>query len=233
MRRMLFAASGLALVLLLGAALAAWCRAAESSRLAAAIKEQVPVPLPAARAEGVRERAVAYARSMGAPYDPLMGEYGDPFGRLGFVVCVDVPIRSYMSAGVSLPGLLRAAAHEHPEWFRIGPGNAPSNRFFYRRVRNYVDLFRRDPALEASETPRPGDLAFFGRWHVALVTHGGLDGTWKAVEASGPSVFVREWDGDVLTERWGAPAFFGRLRAGRPPTSLPAPRRRGAPEPRR
>lgn len=179
----------------------------------AGIPQDTPVPLPAGRADPVRARAVAGARAMrGLPYDPFMGTHGDPLGPWGFVVCIDVPLRAYRAAGVPLAELLRDSARAHPEWFKIGPENSPDNRFFYRRVRNYNDLFRRHPDLEASPAPRPGDLAFFGRWHIALVTEAAPDGSWRAVEAT-PRVWgVKESGSDYLLRQWGEPEFFGRLR---------------------
>ena len=157
-------------------------------------------------------QAAAYARSMRALYDPLMGMYGDPLKQLGFVVCIDVPIRSYMSAGVSLPELLREAAKENPAWFKIASDNPPPSPFFVRRVRNYADLFQHHPALETSPSPLAGDLAFYGRWHIGLVTEVGPDGTYKVAEARGPLFPVTERSDAAMTRRWGEPSFFGRFR---------------------
>ncbi|TBR16741.1 hypothetical protein EPO15_18640 [bacterium] len=213
MRR--FLALGLALAT---AALAAACAVRwRDGRLLAAlarVAQDTPVPLPAQRADEFRARAVAGARAMTwLPYDPFMGTHGDPLGPWGFVVCIDVPLRAYRAAGVPLASLLKESAAAHPGWFKLGPDNAPGNRFFYRRVRNYNDLFRNHPALEASPTPHPGDLAFFGRWHIALVTEAAPDGTWRAVEAT-PRVWgVKESGSGYLVSQWGEPEFFGRVRA--------------------
>lgn len=180
-----------------------------------AVPQDTAVPLTDGAA--VRARAVAEARAMRwLPYDPLMGMYGDPLTPWGFVVCIDVPLRAYRAAGIPLAALLKESARAHPAWFKIGPDNSPDNRFFYRRVRNYNDLFRNHPALEASPTPRAGDLAFFGRWHIALVTEAGPDGAWRAVEAS-PRVWgVKESGRDYLERQWGPPDFFGRVRSRGP-----------------
>lgn len=178
-------------------------------------------PLARDDAEGVRRRIAAEARAMrGLPYDPFMGRYGDPLGRWGFVVCIDVPVRAYRAAGVSLPDILKESAWAHPDWFKIDPGNSPRDPFFTRRVRNYHDLFSRHPALEAADSPQPGDLAFFGRWHIGLVTEAGSDGRWKAVEATPRRWGTVEAGDEALTRSWGKPDFFGRLRVrerqGRP-----------------
>ena len=204
---------GLSVAALAAACAVRWRGAVLSARVVR-VAQDTPVPVPAERAEEVRARAVAGARAMRwLPYDPLMGMYGDPLAPWGFVVCIDVPLRAYRAAGVPLAALLKESARGHPEWFKIGPDNSPDNRFFYRRVRNYNDLFRRHPALEAAPTPRAGDLAFFGRWHIALVTEVAGDGTWRAVEAS-PRVWGVKESGDAyLVGQWGPPEFFGRLRA--------------------
>jgi len=79
-------------------------------------------------------------------------------------------------------------------------------------MKHYNDLFRNHPALEASPLPKAGDLAFFGRWHIALVTQVGTDGAWRAVEAS-PRVWgVKESGSRYLERQWGPPVFFGRPR---------------------
>lgn len=162
----------------------------------------------------VRNSAVTYARSMrGLPYDPLKGEQGDPFGKIGFVVCIDVPLRAYMHAGFDPAGMLRQAAQEHPSWFSIDKGNQPGNRFFYRRVRNYVGLFKNHPALETSGRPQPGDWAFFGPYHIALVSTVFPDGRYEVIEASGRKMHVGTNTGEKMEQTWGPPLFFGRWRA--------------------
>lgn len=159
------------------------------------------------------EQAIQYAHSMlNIPYDPLMGKKDDFFGKAGFVVCIDVPVRSYLWAGVSMPSLLRASAKAHPEWFKIGPDNAPDNPFFYRRVRNYYDLFQRHSGLEASQSPQAGDWIFYGRIHIALVTWVDKDGRFKAIEAAPESGRVVERTSKKLLKMRGKPDFFGRIR---------------------
>jgi uncharacterized protein YijF (DUF1287 family) len=193
---------------------ARWRTANEVARLRAIGGNSFVVPASSSAVRSAVDSAVAYARSMlGTPYDPFMGRYGDPFGAVGFVVCIDVPVRAYEAAGVSLPSLLREATHEHPDWFTIGPSNLPGSPFFYRRVRNYHPLFRHHPALTAADTPRVGDWAFFGKTHIALVVNVEQDGRFQVVEASPIKHRVAVSDGDYMAHTWGAPAFFGRLRA--------------------
>lgn len=200
-----------ALVVLALAVLTAVAVRWRNARLLAAL-EGIPQTVRPPLTDHDRAKAVEGARAMAfLPYDPFMGTHGDPLKPWGFVVCIDVPLRAYRAAGVPLAEMLKESAQEHPDWFEISPSNSPKDPFFYRRVRNYNDLFRRHPDLQAAKRPRAGDLAFFGRTHIALVTEVLPDGSWRAVEAT-PRVWgVKESGSEYLTGQWGAPAFFGRL----------------------
>ena len=168
---------------------------------------------PPASMNAAIDQAKAYAQTMlGHPYDPLMGRLGDPFGKIGFVVCIDVPVRSYQSAGVAMPALLKESAQQHPEWFSIGPANSPTNSFFYRRVKNYFALFKHHPQLVADTKPQVGDWAFYDTSHIALVVDAAPDGSFKVVEASPVKGRVAISDGKYMSRTWGPPSFFGRIR---------------------
>ena len=154
---------------------------------------------------------VAGALSMvGRPTDPLMGMYNNLLGRIGFVVCVDVVVESWMMAGLSLPELLTSSAWEHPEWFAIDPLNGPADPNFPRRVRNYRDLFEMEPGpgLALDSAPHPGDVAFYGRYHAAIVTAVRPEG-YTVVEAY--SARVAERDGGEVAARTGVEPVFGRV----------------------
>lgn len=186
----------------------------ELARLDAVAGSTFTAPSSASASSSIITAAVAYAHGMlNTPYDPLMGRYGDPFGKTGFVVCIDVPVRAYQAAGISVPALLRAATQEHPEWFSIGPDNSPKNSFFYRRVRNYYPLFRNHPALITDNKPQVGDWAFYGKFHIALVVKADPDGSFEVIEASPKKGRVAVSDGEYMARTWGPPVFFGRLRA--------------------
>ena len=204
----------LAVLALLCAVAVFWARTAKENARLKEISGKaagVPADLTAAVAQ-----AVAFAESMEwKPYDPLMGRYGDPFGKLGFVVCIDVPVRAYQAAGIDMPAMLRQAAREHREWFSIGPDNPPSSSFFYRRVRNYHPLFRNHPRLVADPAPRVGDWAFYGKTHIALVVEVEPDGRFVVIEASPHKGRVAYSDSEYMADTWGPPAFFGRLKPGK------------------
>ncbi len=157
------------------------------------------------------EEAAIHGKSMeGIPTDYLMGKYFNVLGRIGRVVCVDVPIQSYLMAGASFPALLKRSAASHPDWFEIDESNKPENEFFYRRVRNYYDLFTHHPGLEIDHSPRVGDWAFYGRGHVALVVWVGEAGKYFAMEAYWEETELAE---DIAIENiWGPPDFFGRVK---------------------
>jgi len=159
------------------------------------------------------ERSVAVAKSMlYTPYDPFMGGLHNALGCSGFVVCIDVPVRAYVNAGVPITEILKDSTKKHPEWFQISPQNRPDNEFFYRRVRNYYPLFKNHPDLEASDKPQPGDWAFFGNFHIALVSSIMPDGTYQVVEANPNWLYVRISDQKYMDKTWGRAAFFGRVK---------------------
>lgn len=152
---------------------------------------------------------VAAARALvGRASDPLMGKYDNLLGRIGFLVCTDVAVDAWLAAGWSLPHQLRDAATAAPGAFAIAPDNLPGDPNFVRRVRNYVDLFDHAPGLTLADAPRPGDLAFYGRAHVALVVDVHSVG-YRVVEAHGPRVAVQE--GAAVEARTGARGRFGRV----------------------
>ncbi|MES2644422.1 MAG: hypothetical protein V4850_33355 [Myxococcota bacterium] len=153
---------------------------------------------------------VAAARALiGQRSDPLMGKYGNLLGRIGFRVCTDVVVDAWLAAGWSLPAQLRDAALASPSQFETTPDNLPGDPYFVRRVRNYVDLFEHGADLTLAETPRPGDLAFYGRAHVALVVERTAV-SYRVVEAYGARVAVR--DGQEIEARVGERGRFGRVR---------------------
>lgn len=154
-----------------------------------------------------------YARSMvNLPYDPLMGKLHNILGMAGMVVCIDVPVRSWLRAGLSMPALLKQSASLHPEWFRIDQPNHPDSPFFYRRVRNYYQLFQNHPGLVRDDKPQAGDWAFYGATHIALVTAVSESGDIELVEASPFKLRVVISTAEQMEETWGPPSFFGRIK---------------------
>lgn len=69
---------------------------------------------------------------VGTLYDPLKGSLYDIGGRMGFVVCIDVPRIAYGQAGIDFKQLLTKDYREHPEHYNTEQGmNTPSTPFFF------------------------------------------------------------------------------------------------------
>jgi uncharacterized protein YijF (DUF1287 family) len=136
----------------------------------------------------------------GIGYDLFQGKYDNLGGRIGLVVCVDVPRIAYAGAGISLEKLLRDDFAAHPGHYDTDGGrNTPASPFFCRRVRNlYAYCLGNGCLIAGCAEPRVGDLVFYGRMHVALVTGVHGDGTYDEVEAAPRAVFVVEHE----KKRW-------------------------------
>ncbi|MFD2045457.1 DUF1287 domain-containing protein [Ornithinibacillus salinisoli] len=131
---------------------------------------------------------------VGTLYDPLKGSFYDIGGKMGFIVCIDVPRIVFGQAGISLAQLLRDDFEESPEHYETDEGsNTPDTPFFYRRVRNVYDYAKgNDLLIRQADTPQIGDIVFYGRYHATLVTYVHEDGTYDEVEAHPKLIFVKE-----------------------------------------
>lgn len=158
------------------------------------------------------------ARSLSyTPYDPLMGMYENLGGRLGFIVCSDVPNIAYGQAGYSLETLLKQSYKNNPSFYNSNNGNNPSNPFFHRRARNLYAYFKSIQALmPASYQPKPGDMAFYKKTkngyiaHVALVTQANDKG-YKLMESAPKTLLAQEVDGLSPINRGWILAGFGKM----------------------
>lgn len=192
---------------------------------------------PAAWDPGVdRARVVTEARRLiGLWYDPLQGMYGDLGGRLGLIVCMDVPRLAYRNAGTSLRRLLEADYRAHPGRYAPRDGR-PGDPYFDRRARNLHTYCRHNGCLDLEGPPLPGDVVFMSRrpagmvTHIALVSEVAPDGRYRVVEASRDLWYVtRENDGERMLARGWVLRGFGRplsAAAGRAASAgISAPRR--------
>lgn len=148
-----------------------------------------------ANGDGVKNKPqiVAAAKQLvGTLYDPLKGEYGNIGGKLGFIVCIDVPRLAYNQAGISFKQLLTNDFNNHPEHYQTEHGlNTPKTPFFFRRVRNVYDYAKGNQKLiKNAETPKVADIVFYGRYHATLVTAVYADGTYDEIEADPNYIFV-------------------------------------------
>lgn len=151
------------------------------------------------------------------PYDPLMGMYDNIGGRLGFIVCSDVPNIAYGKSGYSLETLLRQSYKSNPSFYDSRDGNNPDNPFFHRRARNLYSYFESVQALKpTSYSPQVGDLVFYRKTtkgyiaHVALVTEL-YNGGYKIMESAPKTILAQEVKMLSPIKRGWILAGFGKM----------------------
>jgi uncharacterized protein YijF (DUF1287 family) len=159
---------------------------------------------------------VSEARKLiGIWYDPLKGQLGNLSGRLGFIVCMDVPVIAYRNAGASLRRLLEADYAVHPEHYDPRDGGKPGDPFFHRRARNLYSYCKNIGRLDMAGPPRPGDVVFMSRkpkssiTHIALVSRVEPNGQYLVVEAS--TYGTREVRSEDLARRGWLFRGFGEV----------------------
>jgi hypothetical protein len=164
-----------------------------------------------------RGRIVEEARKLkGLWYDPAQGYFHDIGGKMGLIVCMDVPRLAYRNAGTSLKKLLEADYRAHPEHYGKRDGR-PGDPYFDRRARNLYSYCKYNGCLDMMGPPEPGDVVFMSRgrtgWvtHIALVSAVDAAGRYKVVEASRDEWYVtREEDGEKMLGRGWVFRGFGR-----------------------
>jgi uncharacterized protein YijF (DUF1287 family) len=131
---------------------------------------------------------------VGTLYDPLKGSIYNIGGKMGFIVCIDVPRIAYGQAGISLASLLKSDFEQNPEHYQTEGGiNTPDTPFFYRRVRNVYSYAQGNGMLiEKATEPKVGDIVFYGKYHATLVVSVHEDGTYDEVEAHPQLIFVKK-----------------------------------------
>ncbi len=142
-----------------------------------------------------KEDIVKNARALkGVFYEYLKGKYNNLGGRLGFLVCIDVPRIAYAKAGIDFEPLLKKDFTINKSYYDVeGGSNTPESPFFSRRVRNYYAFFEANNQLiKQCKQPQVGDLVFYGRYHVALVSGVHEDGTYNEIETAPWTGFVVE-----------------------------------------
>lgn len=164
-----------------------------------------------------RAEIVAEARELiGIWYDPAQGYLNDAGGKLGFIVCMDVPRLAYSNAGTSLRRLLETDYKEHPDHYGKKDGR-PGDPYFDRRARNLYSYCRFNGCLDMKGPPQPGDVVFMSHgpkaWisQIALVSAVQADGRYQVVEASRDEWYVtREEDAGKMLARGWTFRGFGR-----------------------
>jgi uncharacterized protein YijF (DUF1287 family) len=152
---------------------------------------------------------------IGLWYDPLQGYLNNIGGKLGFIVCMDVPVIAYRNSGISILKLLEADFKQHPEHYGPTDGK-PGNPYFGRRARNLYSYCKYNGCLIMDGLPEVGDVVFMSRSpkgkisHIALVSDVDTKG-YKVIEASRDEWYVtREENSDLMFKRGYIFRGFGR-----------------------
>jgi uncharacterized protein YijF (DUF1287 family) len=164
-----------------------------------------------------RSRVVDEGRRLvGLWYDPVQGYLNNIGGRMGLIVCMDVPVIAYRNAGASIRRLLEADYALHPEHYGKRDGR-PGDPYFHRRARNLYAYCEHNGCLDMAGPPQPGDVVFMSHgktgWisHIALVSGVEPDGRYTVVEASRDEWYVtREEYGEKMLARGWTFRGFGR-----------------------
>lgn len=138
---------------------------------------------------------ISNARKLkGIYYDQFQGGFNNIGGKMGFLVCCDVPNIAYAKAGMPLENLLDKDYKSHPEHYNSKNGqNTPSTIFFFRRVENYYAYCKYNNKLIINcKNPKPGDLIFYGQGHVSIISEVHSDGTINEIETNRKTIFVVE-----------------------------------------
>lgn len=130
----------------------------------------------------------------GVVYDFSQGSLDNAGGKAGFIVCVDVIDIAYSQAGFPFEEYLKKDYLKNKDSYALkGSYNAPDTPFFFRRVMNYYTYCDNNGLLIKQCTkPQKGDLVFYGKKHITLVSQYNDDGTYNEIEAIGSGVIVQE-----------------------------------------
>ncbi len=170
-----------------------------------------------------RALVVEEARKLiGLWYDAAQGYFNDIGGKMGLIVCMDVPRLAYRNAGTSIRKLLSDDYKAHPEHYGKRDGR-PGDPYFDRRARNLYSYCKHNGCLDMVGPPEPGDVVFMSHsqtgWvtHISLVSSVGTDGRYSVVEASRDEWYItRELDGEkVLGRGWIFRGFGRPLKQGK------------------
>lgn len=162
---------------------------------------------------------ISEARKLtGILYDPLQGKYNNIGGRLGLIVCIDVPLLAYQNAGYSIKEAMTDDFKKHPEHYDTKDWNIPENPFFHRRARNLFAYCKgTNRLIPLDQRPMPGDVIFYS-WrpngmlsHIALITEGDGNDRYHLVESAPETFFSKEITNKDVENRGWIPIAFGRL----------------------
>ena len=164
-------------------------------------------------------KVIEEARNLkGMLYDPLQGQFGNIGGKLGFIVCIDVPLIAYQNAGYSIRQAMETDFFKHPEHYNIKNGNTPGNPYFSRRARNLYDYCKgNNKFISLDKNPQIGDVVFYRSKqdvsvsHIALISIVKSNNSYWVIEAY--PVFTAELSNSKVEKRGWIPVAFGRIKS--------------------
>jgi uncharacterized protein YijF (DUF1287 family) len=164
-------------------------------------------------------KVIGEARNLkGILYDPLQGQLGNIGGKLGFIVCIDVPLIAYQNAGYSIKKVMEADFLKHPEHYNTKNGNTPENFYFSRRARNlYAYCKGNNKLIQLHKNPQAGDVVFYRRKndlsvsHIALISIVKSNNSYWMIEAY--PVLTAEISNSKVEKRGWIPVAFGRIKS--------------------
>jgi hypothetical protein len=143
---------------------------------------------------------VGNARSLeGILYDFSMGSLNNKLSDFGFIVCADLIDISFSKSGYPLENRMKEDFIVNRKSYNTENGvNNLDTKYFYRRSRNIKQFcINNGFYIEHCTYPLPGDIIFYGDYHVALVTSSLKNGYIKQIEALPNQIMVME-----LKKKW-------------------------------
>jgi uncharacterized protein YijF (DUF1287 family) len=162
---------------------------------------------------------IAEARKLkGIMYDPLQGKYNNIGGKLGFIVCIDIPLLAYQNADYSIKKVMEEDFKTHPEHYDTKDWNIPQNPFFHRRARNLYDYCKgTNRLIPLDQRPKNGDVVFYTKKqdgiisHIALITKAENNGSYWVIESAPETILSKETTNKKVEARGWIPISFGRI----------------------
>jgi len=135
----------------------------------------------------------------GVVYDFSMGSLRNKLSDYGLIVCADLIDIAFSKSGYPLETKMREDFELNKVKYNNENGiNGINTKYFYRRSRNIKQFcINKGYYIEKCSNPLPGDIIFYGDYHVALVTSPLMNGYIKQIEALPNQIVVME-----LKKKW-------------------------------
>jgi hypothetical protein len=132
-------------------------------------------------------------------YDFSMGSCNNYFSNFGFIVCADLIDIAFSKSGYPIESEMKKDYLKNKSKYNLENGiNDINTKYFYRRSRNIKQFcMNKGFYIENCTDPHPGDIIFYGNYHVALVTTEIKNGYIQQIEALPNQLIVME-----LRKKW-------------------------------